>query len=256
MRGFFKGKIKNNIKDNIEKFQSATGIGPDEIDRIFAGLQFGGEEKKTNLPFGVTFFTPPDLSNQPSIEESINSTSNDATSKALVECARGIAAKLEGLSYNSVYCTGRFYEYDQERHQSFVQSEEIWKMALSDDDCLKEEFNNFKDVINFLIEKVGTDPVIFVEKIAPEEAAIVKKALEKYEELAAEYAKKHIKRVNEVRFELATSPIVKDFERLRHLLQDHHSSVIAPLLKSVLGKTGGSTEAGIINIITAYSSSL
>ncbi|AIT62708.1 hypothetical protein CBNA_0365 [Coxiella burnetii str. Namibia] len=25
-------------------------------------------------------------------------------------------------------------------------------MALSDDDCLKEEFNNFKDVINFLIE--------------------------------------------------------------------------------------------------------
>lgn len=75
MRGFFKGKIKNNIKDNIEKFQSATGIGPDEIDRIFAGLQFG-----------VTFFTPPDLSNQPSIEESINSTSNDATSKALVEC--------------------------------------------------------------------------------------------------------------------------------------------------------------------------
>ncbi|MCF2095076.1 hypothetical protein [Coxiella burnetii] len=48
-------------------------------------------------------------------------------------------------------------------------------MALSDDDCLKEEFNNFKDVINFLIEKVGTDPVIFVEKIAPEEAAIVKK---------------------------------------------------------------------------------
>ncbi|WP_267256212.1 hypothetical protein [Coxiella endosymbiont of Ornithodoros maritimus] len=100
MMGFF--------KDNIKKFRLVTGIGRDDIGEIFAGLQVGDEEEKTNASLQVTLFEKPDLSSRLSMWE----TSSGATSKALVKRAKGVAAKLKGLSYNSVYYTVGFYEYD------------------------------------------------------------------------------------------------------------------------------------------------